>query len=143
MVHALSSTFHNKCTRKLRWLIGPHCRGSACSDTPSGKCVRPSSHGGKRMCANCQTDLIHRVSQRVARRDGFNLLDEEHDTTPCTRLWATRYKYIYDRVDSPSTDFSSSSDCPWDKPCKEIPRYILLEEGMLERKFDGAQRLGA
>ena len=64
------------------------------------------------MCASCQADLVHRVSQNVARRDGFNLLDEEHVAIACTRVWATRYKYMYDKADSPSTASSASSDYP-------------------------------
>ena len=89
------------------------------------------------MCANCQTDLAYRVSQNLSRRDGFHLLDEAHDEAACTRLWAKRYKYIYDKADSPSSASSASSDYPWDKPGKEFPREMLLEEGILEREFNG------
>ena len=116
MVEALSDTLDNKCTHKCRWLIGPHSRGTECPDIPSGRCVRPPFHDGECMCANCRTDLIYRVSQHNARRDGFNLLDEEHDASSCTRLWAKRYKCVYDKADSPSTASSASSDYPWDKP---------------------------
>jgi hypothetical protein len=89
------------------------------------------------MCANRQQDLVYRVSQNVARRDGFTLLDEHHDELSCTRLWAKRYSYIYDKADSPSSASSASSDYPWDKALQGIPPNILLEENLLERKFRG------
>ena len=134
MAEPLSNTLDNKCTHKCRWLIGPHCRGNV---TPSGRCIRRFFYDGGCMCANCQKDIIYRVSQNVARRDGFSFLDEEHDASSCTRLWAKPYKYIYVKADSPSSASSASSDYPWDKPWKEIPRHILLEEGMLQRECDG------
>ena len=89
------------------------------------------------MCANCTQDLIYRVSQNVARRDGFILLDEHHDELSCTRFWAKRYSYIYDKADSPSSASSVSSDYLWDKAPQGLPPNILLEENLLEREFRG------
>ena len=86
------------------------------------------------MCASCQADLVHKVSQNVARRDGFNLLDEEHNAISCTRLWTKRHKYIHDKADGPSTASFARSDYLRDKPWEEIRRHILLGEVMLERK---------
>ena len=110
LVSAMTITLDHRCTHKCRWLIGPWCRGNFCPGHPMGRCGRPPFHDGECMCANCQTDLVYRVSQNVSRCDAFNLLDEHHDETACTHLWAKRYTYIYDKADSPSSASSASSD---------------------------------
>ena len=137
LVSAMDITLDNRCTHKCRWLTGPWCRGNFRFGHPVGRCVRPPFHDGECMCANCQTDLVYRASQNVSRRDGFTLLGEHHDATACTHLWAKRYAYIYDKADSPSSASSASSDYPWDKPQKDIPCDILLEDSLLEREFHG------
>ena len=137
MATALDNTLDHRCTHKRCWLIGPCCRGNGCPKSPFGRCVRPPFHDGECMCASCQTDLAHQVSQNISRRYGVYVFYEAHDASSCTLLWARRYNYIYDKADSPSSASSTSGDYPWDKPWKEIPRQFVLEEGMLEREFDG------
>ena len=75
--------------------------------------------------------------KRVTPRWFYSVGRTPRRETCCTHLWAKRYAYIYDEADSPSSASSASSDYPWDKPKKDIPRDILLEDSLLEREFHG------
>ena len=56
--------------------------------------------------------MVHRTSQNVARRDGFRMLDERHDGVACNNIWHNRYRHVYDKAESPSSESSTPSGIP-------------------------------
>ena len=113
---------------RVSMLKGCHhsCWGLLERECNRGSCVLPPFHDGQHMCACCRDHMIHRKSQNIARRDGFQLMDERHDGFACNNIWHNRFPHVYDKAESPCSESTTPSSIPNEVLCKDDG--ILLEE---------------